>query len=465
MRWRLAISSLVLFVSSAAAQDFSWPTGTGRSYSGGTYGQDEHSTKTDKTYPTKSHNPDAKERSRLVVEWGKVSVGYVDNDNPVWKGDQYWTTWKDDNSLRPDRQLSLRGRLLIESNDGKSRKPIDWVQGVRVIVSRLPEKKHDWSRRQEMHEAVWGDFVIREKGEFLVFVSPGEVCRAVGKELRFQVALSLGEKNGQSITWKNTETALPQSVAMLKIPGPPAISETMQIINGVPSYDQNDFNPAKLVRAVNHLMPMGKEKAIRELRAFLKIARDSTNETVRCDENIDTSDRTCVFLIVRLLFECAEPKGELPGIATVPFMPVPDEKDRKFWLLHPVYLQDDVPFFLCNGGALGGMPDQPERHVDWAEEHGRIRSRPLRPLDNPMTAAGRLIALPQTKRLYKDQDFKDLLYRQAWNIIEDVDPRIPKPKPITPANTFDEPDWDARVKAASKFKIHWSEAGQKYIME
>ena len=244
---------------------------------------------------------------------------------------------------------------------------------------------------------------------------------------------------------------LPQSVAMLKIPGPPAIGETLQIINGVPSYDQNDFNPAKLVRAVNHLLPMGKEKAIRQLRAFLKIARDSTNETVRREENIDTSDRTCVFLIVRLLFECAEPKGELPDIATVPFTPYPDEVWKKLWPLHPLYLEDDLPFFLVNGGCMDEQPDRPERHVDWAEKHGKLRSKPLRPLDNPMAAANRLVTLPQTKLLYKDQDFKDLLYRQAWNIIEDVDPRIPKPKPIPPVNTWDRPDWDARRE--SRFEV------------
>jgi hypothetical protein len=465
MQWRLAILSLVLFVRSAAAQDFSWPTGAhGGSSSAGTAGQDEFYTQADGAFPQESHNPDADEQTRLVVEWGKVSMGYVDYANSVTKSDQHWLTWKDDNSLRPDRMLSLRGRLLIESADRKRRQPIDWVQGVRVIVSRLPEKKHDWSSRQEMHDTVWGDFVIWEKGEFLASVSPGEVCRSVGKDARFQVALSLGEKRGASITWKNTVAVLPQSVAMLTIPGPPAIAETMQIINGAPSYVQNDFNPAKLVRAVNHLVPMGKEKAIRQLRAFLRIARDSTNETVRYDENIDTSDRTCVFLIVRLLFECAEPTGKLPDIMTVPFVPSPADEDRKYWPLHPVFLQDDVPFFLVNGGMGGGMPDQPERHVDWAKKYGRIRSRPLRPLDNPMLAAERLVALPQTKRLYKDQDFKDLLYRQAWNIIEDVDPKIPKPKPIPPANIFDEPDWDARMKAASRFEIHWNEAAQKYIM-
>ena len=131
--------------------------------------------------------------------------------------------------------------------------------------------------------------------------------------MRFQVALAIDQDTGDGLE-ESDVPVLPQSVAMLKIPGPPAISKTMQIINGAPSYDQNDFNPAKLVRAVNYLMPMGKKKAIRELRTFLEIARDTVNETVRRDEDIDTSDRTCVFLIVHLLFESADPKEQLPDI-------------------------------------------------------------------------------------------------------------------------------------------------------
>ena len=120
----------------------------------------------------------------------------------------------------------------------------------------------------------------------------------------------------------------------------------------------------------------------------------------------------------------------------------------KYWPLYPVHLQDDIPFFLVYGGGLGGQPDQPERHVDWAEKHGRIRSKPLRPIDNPMLAAARLAALPQTKRLYRDSPdyYKETTYRQAWNIIEDADPKLPKPRPIPPENTWDEPDWDTRTR-------------------
>ena len=84
-----------------------------------------------------------------------------------------------------------------------------------------------------------------------------------------------------------------------------------------------------------------------------------------------------------------------------------------------------------------------------------------------MLAAARLTALPQTQRLYQDSPdyYKDIPYRQAWNIIEDADPKLPKPRQIPPANTWDEPDWDARIKAAAKLDSHWSETEQRYIVK
>ena len=463
MRWTFAILLLAMCLTAAIASEFSLAYGNQRTSGGGGWnGEDQFEFHTDDSYPKQDINPDANERKRLVVEWGKVSMGY-------WDYEADPTTWKDDDSLSQHRRLSIRGRLLIESVDGKSRQPIDWLQGVRVVVSRLPDKKHDWSRRQEAYDAEWDSTVISANGEFLATLSPAELRRPVEKEMRFQVALSLGQKEGTTITWRNTFAVLPQSVTMLPIPGPPAINETMQIINGAPSYEQQGFNPAKLVRAVNHLMPMGKEKAIHELREFLKIARGSTTgRATRVDENIDTSNNTCVFLIVRLLFEPLDPTKELPQIRTVPFSPAPAQQDKKFWPLHPVFLQDDVPFFLVIGGGMSGEPDQPNRHVDWAEKHGKIRSTPLRPLDNPMIAAGRLMSLAQTKRLYDGpyrHDFKTMFYQQAWNIIVDANSEIPKPLTFRSANTRNHPDWEERVKTASNLKIHWSEAEQKYIMQ
>lgn len=461
---RICLLALAMMCVPALAQDFRFSKGSGGSGGGGTNGRNEYQYRSSGT-PAKPFPIDDQLRKRLVVEWGKAAMGYVDYDPE----DDDGPIWKDDDSLRPDRYLSIRGRLLVRSEDGKSVRPIDWLQPIRVVVSRLPETKHDWSERQEMHDAVWDEFITGEKGEFLVRLSPGEVRRAIGKPAKFQVGLSLGTQEGAQVRWENTIGVLPQSVTMLTIPGVPAISPTMQIINGAPSYQQNDFNPAKLVRAVNHLLPLGKEKAIAALRDFLKVARDDY-QSLRMDENIDTSDKTCVFLIVRLLFEPMDLAEELPAIMTVPFAPIPTDADRKFWPLHPVHLQDDVPFFLVLYGGLGGVPDQPERHVNWAEEHGKIRAKPLRPLDNPMMAASRLIALPQTKRLFDEEffntDFAGLLYRQAWNIIEDADPESPKPKPVLPANDSEEDDdWEMRIQAASKRKIRWDEMESRYVVE
>ena len=100
MRWCLAILSLALSIPAAAAQDFSWPTGGSGTSSSGTSDQDEYHSETDASFPQESHNPDASQQKRLVVEWGKVSMGYVDYASSVANGDPRRRTWKDDHSLR-----------------------------------------------------------------------------------------------------------------------------------------------------------------------------------------------------------------------------------------------------------------------------------------------------------------------------------------------------------------------------
>ncbi len=461
---RIHLLTLALCHSTVIAQDFSWPADCGGEWGLSTIGFDEYEYQSRRA-ATETFNPDGLMQKRLVVEWGQARMGYVGDAESDEADKPSRHIWKDDNSLRPDRMLSIRGRLLIASEDGKSRQPIDWVQGIRVVVSRVHDQKPDWNTRHDRHDAVWENFVISEKGEFLVTISPGAIRREVDKALHFQIALSLAEMKSTRISWRNTVGVLPQSVMMLKIPGPPAIPKTMQIINGAPAYEQNDFNPAKLVRAVNHLIPMGKEQAIRKLREYLKVASNSgTSE--RIEENIDASDKTCVYLIIRLLFESADPAKELPEIHTLPFLPLPHDHDKPLWPLHPIYLQDDLPFFLVYGGSMVGPTDRPENHVDWAEDHGTIRTKPLRPVDNPMLAAERLVALPQSERLYRDEsegaNFHDLLYQQAWNIIEDADPKVHQPNPIPPANSINATDWNFRLKAAARLKIHWNAARNQY---
>jgi hypothetical protein len=194
------------------------------------------------------------------------------------------------------------------------------------------------------------------------------------------------------------------------------LNATMQAINGAPSVTPWGWNPVMLVRAVNHLQSLGKQKAIAELREFLKIARDSFRAN-RDPADIDTSDEQCVFLIVRLLFELEVTSGTLPDLYIGAMWLRPEKTDSSFWPLYPLALQDDVPFLLIDGVLLSGYPQHPSSHVDWAEKHGKLRAQPLRPADDPIAAVDKLIAQPQTGRLCGSDSFKIMLRYEAWQAI------------------------------------------------
>jgi hypothetical protein len=139
---------------------------------------------------------------------------------------------------------------------------------------------------------------------------------------------------------------------MIEVPGPRPISPILQAINGAPSVDGERFNPVMLVRAVNRLHALGKEKAIKEMREYLKIAGD-WDRAERDPANIDTSDYQCLFLIIRLLFRPADPTQKRPDMWIGNFVPSPPIGDLA-WPLFPLELQDDVPFLVTSGVNLLG---------------------------------------------------------------------------------------------------------------
>lgn len=229
----------------------------------------------------------------------------------------------------------------------------------------------------------------------------------------------------------------------------------MQAINGAPSVSPSyDWNPVMLVRAVNHLHSLGKTKAIAELREFMKIAGDGW--TKRDPGDIETADYQCVFPIVRLLFEPQNASESVPWMRIGAMLPMPRGEDQSLWPLFPLAIQDDLPFILINGVTLGGYPQHPYVHVDWAEKNGRLRAKPLRPADDPIASVERLARLPQTRRLFNDDWHYALLRRQAWEAIAHL-VRVP-------VNDSDSA-WEVHKKAAAKLKIRWDVDKQNYVAE
>jgi hypothetical protein len=420
------------------------------------FDNDRSHTLTNPEFPDDSRNPSPDEQQRLRVKWGDSPVGYFDH------GDSTHDGLVPTERLRPSGVLGVRGKLVIESVDGKSADPVTWLQGIRVVIARTPEERPDWSKQHSKGDSVWHDCVLEGDGSFLVYFAPDTIRRPVGRTGTFQIAICLGKKSGKTITWKNDVPILPNTLGTIQIKGPNRLSPTMEAINGAPSVTWRNCNPIGLVRAVNHLQSLGKSKAVSEMREFLRIARDS-NGTERDPANIDTSDYQCIFLIVRLLFEPEDASEHLPPMHIGGMSPSPAKADEPLWPLFPLAIQDDIPFVLIDGAALLGLPESPSVHVDWAEKHGRLREKLLRPADDPILAVDKLIALPQTQRLL-DWHSPLVLRRQAWRTIASLARRSP-PQDNLVSRTKEENDaeWEECKRIASKLRLRWDTKQQNYV--
>lgn len=469
---RLAVVASILLLSLSSpmfGQQIRLRVGTNHTGSrggGGRSGDDFESWHSDNRYGTKTYNATADEQKRMRIHWGNSSLGYRDFDRADHDRNDPRVVWVETKSLRPNRELLISGKLTLIAPDGQSEAAPDWVQGVNVIVARRPQTKLDWSVRQEDSTSACSDCVVEKDGSFHAVFAPGAILRVPGKVESFQIGLSLGIKDGPKITWKNTIPVLPQSEAIIRLPGSPVVSTTQQFIAAAPSINTHRFDSLPLVRAVNHLHSLGKQRAIAELKKFLKTAPDSHYQGPRDPANIDTADRDCVWLIVSLLFDPIDAAHPRPLIWWI----VPTNEEHKQldgipWPNYPLVVEHGLPFLVTQFyGAIGGVPPDPMEPVIWASKHGRLREKPLEPGPDPFKAALTAIANLESKGVSFD---KEQVREQAWRLVMEATKELP-PAKAPKFNVVDEedgPDWDARKTFANSIKLQWNSQSQNYDLK
>ena len=169
---------------------------------------------------------------------------------------------------------------------------------------------------------------------------------------------------------------------------PPELFPALRLIQRSPSPQGADFDPLPLIKAVNGLLPLGKEEALRALRTYVSLNPPG-------DYDLDPK-RT--FLIARLLFvrNDGDPRMPVMGIGGTD---LPDTHDSPDWPLFPLALAKDVPFFLPWGYSLGGAGQAPTDHLDYCAANCVLRSQPLTPPVSPLAAAQSLFDSKEWGRL------------------------------------------------------------------
>jgi hypothetical protein len=158
----------------------------------------------------------------------------------------------------------------------------------------------------------------------------------------------------------------------------------MQLLANVPSYNDT-LEPLALVRAVNALHALGKDRALEVVEEYLRVS-----------SWLDDPGREGVFLVMRVLFDV--PPAGMPAMMVGAASPAPD---AKLYPRHPIVMIDDLPLKIVNGYALAGEAQDPESDVAAFRKVGTLRAKPLAPSGTSLDALEALFATPAAKPLDK----------------------------------------------------------------
>jgi hypothetical protein len=355
----------------------------------------------------------------------------------------------------------LQGRL-ITLNAGEV-KPIDWFQGLTVAIAIAPATKLDWSRGIDQELAVGLIGRVRRDGTFQFQLDLSKIQSRRDIEQSYQIGIVLAEHEGteetQTLTWNLEKAVLPATVQMVKLLAAPRIDRELELINDARKWQQGDDDAEKLIRAVNALRPLGKEKALQTLEKYLELHKNSNMFSNMFDDEI-------IFWIIRLLFEPARLNDRIPepGIA-VAFLE-PKSPAFALWPIGPLVLINDVPFFVGTRCGLGGLPEQPTSHIEWVRRFGVIREKSLLPAQNPLENAEHLIQSERFKNLrHRDEvlccfDRKVHAIRtQALGTVSE----LLKPLPDNYDASVLDKAWKDRLAEAKKLQIAWDEQTQRFV--
>jgi hypothetical protein len=370
--------------------------------------------------------------------------------------------WQDPELDALGNLCTVRGRVRMADNGQGRTQPITWFQGVTVYLGTTPGARPDWSRGMSEIDAVGETAVTSPTGKFHVGfdLRKTKYDRVHVKSFQFGVAMAkhiVNNKTSHEVVWNSRTPAIPATVQMLSVPAAPALSRELQLINRASRWPFSNPNGVELIRAVNALQPLGKERALTVLQKYAELTRSFDYG----------SDQEIVFWIIRLLFKPIRPEDRIPPPATGVSL---DERPLRLerrpfveelnWPLNPLAVSADVPFMVgTRVGAGSGQSELPSTYIDWARLHGVIRDGPLVPTANPVAAAETIL------ESYKFMGLDDFSRAEATKAIRLQASAMVEGllQPIRASEAARNDRWRALLRVAEERGIHWDAKGEQFV--
>jgi hypothetical protein len=290
---------------------------------------------------------------------------------------------------------TVSGHLFFRDAKSGEKRPANWFQGIAVYLANSPKLKPDWSAGFDDDGTEMKCGVIEATGQFRFkfWVDDMEKDRAVSE--RFQIGLALAtlseiEDDEQTIEWKSSTAAVAGSVTEITVPAAQTLPKELELIHAVRGWADFDPNGVAMIRAVNALQCLGKEKALATLEEYLEIS-----SKVQGPFNEDF-----IFWIIRVLFEPINLSEQIPFPGILVHLDQRELAKDAQWPLSPMVIIGDIPFMVGHGfGGSTGIPERPRSHILWARRHGVLRDAPLNPTTDPRAAVDALLKSHRFKHL------------------------------------------------------------------
>lgn len=142
--------------------------------------------------------------------------------------------------------------------------------------------------------------------------------------------------------------------------GMPIIS----LLDQISTMSVENYDPTTIIKTVNALQSLGKEKALLQVSNYVKQA----------DKN---QIHYALFWVLRILFDLPKQLDFPTVVIGKPDIPPPDEM-RKL-PRYPIIIIDDVPLLVVRGYFLSGLPEPVDNHIEFFRSFGHLRKKSLMP--------------------------------------------------------------------------------------
>jgi hypothetical protein len=208
------------------------------------------------------------------------------------------------------------------------------------------------------------------------------------------------------------------------------------------------FDPLALIRIVNALQPLGKERALAVINEYCRVSYAPITP-----EDFDHPDwgfvqRSSLHGLMSLLFE-------LPAELPAEFFPWP----------YSLVLVRDVPLMTTHGGGLAGSVSFGMLHLYHYRQLGRLRARPLSPPARPWEVVDELQSTPAWQEASADQRraMRCMAANQFLRLLSPVYPVEPdRYGQKVPAGPEFEDRWQDTVRDLKRLRVRWDARRNTY---